>query len=242
MRAELLVAHRGYQKCCPENSLVAYRRAIEAGALFVETDLQMSANGVPVLYHDVDMKRLSGVSARIDQFDAAVLQQTPLYEPKRLGQQFEAETIATLDDFVVLLQQFPLVTAYVEIKEECLERFGVNTVAQILDHLRPVLSQVVLISFDYDAIELARFLGVARVGIVLKQWHDQFLPMIRQIQPDCFFCNGLKVPDHVDLQQSAAPIVIYEVGDIELAHYWLQRGATQVETFDIVSLLEGADG
>lgn len=195
MRPELLVAHRGYQKCFPENSLLAYRRAIEAGALFVETDLQMSADGMPVLYHDVDMMRLSGVSARIDQLDAKVLQQTALFEPQRLGTQFNAEMIATLDEFVVLLQQFPSVTAYVEIKEECLERFGVNTVAQILDHLRPVLSQIVLISFDYDAIQLARFLGVARVGIVLKQWHDQFLPMIRQIQPDCFFVMLLRSPD-----------------------------------------------
>ncbi|MCD6526816.1 MAG: hypothetical protein J7K75_07505 [Desulfuromonas sp.] len=241
MRPEQLVAHRGYQKCYPENSLLAYRKAIEAGALFVETDIQMSADGVPVLYHDVEMMRLSGQSSRIDSIVAARLQQIPLSEPRRFGEQFFDETIATLDQFVCLLEQFPQVTAYVEIKKECLERFGGNTVAQIMDHLRPVLKQVVLISFDYNSVQRARILGAVRVGIVLKRWPDQHLPMIGQIQPDCFFCDVKRVPAGVDLAQSIAPVVVYEVGDVDQAHYWLQRGAAQVETFDIVSLLGGTD-
>ena len=52
-----LVAHRGYSSQYPENTLLAIEQAFIAGACFVECDVQLTQDGVPVLLHDVTQSR-----------------------------------------------------------------------------------------------------------------------------------------------------------------------------------------
>lgn len=47
-----LVAHRGYSRSYPENTLASYKAAIAAGAKALEIDIQFSADGVPIIMHD----------------------------------------------------------------------------------------------------------------------------------------------------------------------------------------------
>jgi len=54
-----IIAHRGYSSRAPENTLVAIEAAIAAGADAVEFDLHVTADGVPVLFHDEDLPRTS---------------------------------------------------------------------------------------------------------------------------------------------------------------------------------------
>lgn len=238
MHVGQFVAHRGYRHKYPENTLLAHQKAVDAGALFVETDIQMTADGVPVLYHDIDMLRLSGLQQKLDEFTADQLTDVVVSEPERLGCRFQQEPVATLEAFVAWLAGVPHVTAYIEIKPECRQSYGLNAVSQILHRLRPVFSQVVVISFDLDIVGLARHLGTPRVGVVLSTWQTKDMSVVPQIQPDVFFCDSYLVPEGVDLMSLSAPVVIYEVSDCPSAEYWLSRGASQVETFRIGTMLE----
>lgn len=47
-----IIAHRGASAACPENTMIAFERALELGATGIETDVQMSADGRLVLIHD----------------------------------------------------------------------------------------------------------------------------------------------------------------------------------------------
>jgi glycerophosphoryl diester phosphodiesterase len=58
-------AHRGVWTRAPENSLAAIRESITAGADYLETDVQMSRDGVLVVAHDSDFSRLGGVAKRV---------------------------------------------------------------------------------------------------------------------------------------------------------------------------------
>lgn len=69
------IAHRAYHDRAagrPENSRAAFRAAIEAGYA-IETDIQPSADGVPMVFHDYDLKRLTGLPGRIRGRTAAEL-------------------------------------------------------------------------------------------------------------------------------------------------------------------------
>lgn len=55
--APLVVAHRGASGQAPENTLAAFRLAIGQGAAAVECDVQLSADGVPVVIHDGSVDR-----------------------------------------------------------------------------------------------------------------------------------------------------------------------------------------
>lgn len=72
----LVIAHRGDWSAAPENS----RAAIAAARAFdmVEIDLQLSADGVPMLMHDPTMARTTGRAETLGAHDAATLRTVPL--------------------------------------------------------------------------------------------------------------------------------------------------------------------
>lgn len=53
----LNIAHRGYSGKFDENTMMAFKKAIEYGADGIETDIQLSKDGVPVIIHDETLDR-----------------------------------------------------------------------------------------------------------------------------------------------------------------------------------------
>jgi glycerophosphoryl diester phosphodiesterase len=69
------VAHRGLHDIgagIPENSRAAFKAAITAGYA-IECDVRLTADGVPIVFHDGDLKRLTGVEGHADRLTAAEL-------------------------------------------------------------------------------------------------------------------------------------------------------------------------
>jgi glycerophosphoryl diester phosphodiesterase len=73
-----IIAHRGFAAHFPENTLPALEGALDAGASSLEWDVQVTADGVPVLIHDDDLDRTSDgrgpvhtrTSAELSRLDA----------------------------------------------------------------------------------------------------------------------------------------------------------------------------
>jgi glycerophosphoryl diester phosphodiesterase len=64
-RAIEITGHRGSKVRAPENTLSALRQAIDEGADFAEIDVQTTADGVVVLLHDADLRRVASVNRRL---------------------------------------------------------------------------------------------------------------------------------------------------------------------------------
>ena len=56
----LLIGHRGAPDQAPENTASAFKAAIDAGALIIETDVRLSKDGFIVVAHDIDFSGLGG--------------------------------------------------------------------------------------------------------------------------------------------------------------------------------------
>jgi glycerophosphoryl diester phosphodiesterase len=56
-----VIGHRGAAAYAPENTLESFREARRRGAVWVETDVKLTADGVPILMHDESLKRTTGV-------------------------------------------------------------------------------------------------------------------------------------------------------------------------------------
>ncbi|KAH7555507.1 hypothetical protein BM1_07130 [Bipolaris maydis] len=63
------IAHRGYKAKFAENTLAAFKGAVEVGADGLETDLHLTRDGVVVLSHDKDLKRCFGRDEKIIDCD-----------------------------------------------------------------------------------------------------------------------------------------------------------------------------
>ncbi len=65
-----IIAHRGASLEFPENTLAAIQGAIDAGADWVEIDVQESADGVVVVIHDSDLKKIAGNAIKVREATA----------------------------------------------------------------------------------------------------------------------------------------------------------------------------
>lgn len=62
-----MIAHRGASAELPENTLAAFRRALEVGVDGIELDVHTTADGVPVVFHDATLRRLTGRPGRVSR-------------------------------------------------------------------------------------------------------------------------------------------------------------------------------
>jgi glycerophosphoryl diester phosphodiesterase len=73
-----ILAHRGLAREAPENTLLSFLQALAAGATHLETDVQVTRDGIAVLCHDPDLARLVGRATRIDELPFAQLKKIDL--------------------------------------------------------------------------------------------------------------------------------------------------------------------
>lgn len=112
-----LVAHRGLMANYPENTLIALESALLCGASYIEFDVQCTADGELVVFHDVDLHRTTGINGSLFEMSYAELKNIRAHEPERFSLAFFNQHIPRLSDVVQLLQNYPRATAFVEIKK-----------------------------------------------------------------------------------------------------------------------------
>ena len=52
----VVLAHRGGAEEAAENTLESFEYSISLGCKFIETDVQVSSDGIPYIFHDDDLK------------------------------------------------------------------------------------------------------------------------------------------------------------------------------------------
>ncbi|WP_221584864.1 glycerophosphodiester phosphodiesterase family protein [Microbacterium sp. G2-8] len=101
-----VIAHRGASAYAPENTLSAFRVGIEQRATLIESDVQLSKDGVPVLLHDTTLTRTTNVEEVFPDRASHFVGDYTLDELKQLdagswfGEEFAGEQIPTLAEMV----------------------------------------------------------------------------------------------------------------------------------------------
>lgn len=228
-----LIAHRGYARHYPENTLVAFSAAVGAGARYIETDVQLSADGVPVLFHDRSLERVCGVAGAVHDYTAAQLARFAAAEPDRFGYRFAQNPLATLAQFAEFVAATPGVTAFVELKRVALTQFGnARVLAAVAPILQPIAARTVLISFDREVLLAARRYpapGWHALGGVVDYWRER--EAFKTLAPEYLFCDSEGLPRFGRLHFGTAKIAVYEVVDAAYARRLARRGVALIETF-----------
>ena len=234
-----LVAHRGYPEHFPENTLIGIEAAIRTGARLVEIDVQLSADEVPVLLHDQNLQRVAGFKGTVYHLSYDQLYEIHPSEFERFGYRYTQIRIPTLVEFCELLQKWPGVTAFVELKSASIEHFGPAVVLnRVLRDIQSVASQVVIISFSFEILRAARKQGVAALGVILSKWRDRKAAIVREIKPQYAHSNVNLLPRWGKLRVDNAKLVVYEIVKAKLAVDLAARGVDFVETFAIGEMFE----
>lgn len=239
MPPPIIVAHRGYAARYPENTLAALQAAVAAGARWLEFDIQLSADAVPVLLHDADLKRTAGRPGSVFELTARQLQEIAVGEAERLGERFASVHIPTLAGVVEWLESEPQVQAFVELKVESIQHFGAGRVCRaVADVLSSVRDRCVLISYDDAFLSAARRTLPMRIGWVLADWDEAHRQRARILAPDVLFINQARLPpEPAPLWPGPWQWAAYEITSGDQALGLAARGITFIETMAIGELL-----
>ena len=86
-----ILAHRGSTEGgAVENTLEAFRFALDSGLKYLETDVQVTKDGVAVLFHDDDLRRVAGVKRKVSDFKLTELQSIRIGDISRIPTLSEA--------------------------------------------------------------------------------------------------------------------------------------------------------
>jgi len=234
-----LVAHRGYMQSYPENTWLGLQAALTAGACWIEFDLQMCADGQFILLHDTDFMRTANTPVSVFDIDTERLMDISVHEPARLGDRYAPLPVCDLDSVLLRLPAFPNVRAMVEIKQESLEKWGLERVMDaLLEKLKPHLSQCVLISYSHRALSYARERDSIDIGWVLDVYDREHLRRAKLLDPQFLICNERKISQRQTPWAGTWQWMLYDISDPALALQWAARGIELIETRAIGSMLQ----
>lgn len=196
------LAHRAYHDRAagrPENSRAAVRAAIEAG-YGIEIDIQPSADGVAMVFHDYDLRRLTGAAGRIRGLTAAELGNIALLDGD--------EGIPTLAEVLAIVAgQVPLL---IEVKDQD-GNMGPNVgpLEQAIAHdLKGYEGPVALMSFNpHSVAALAGFAPDVPRGLTTGAYSPEGSPLLTAARRD----ELRQIPD---LVRTGSSFISHEVADL----------------------------
>ncbi|HEX4299840.1 MAG TPA: glycerophosphodiester phosphodiesterase family protein [Gammaproteobacteria bacterium] len=234
-----LVAHRGYPSKYPENTLLGIQAAVAAGAHWFEFDVQLSRDHVPYLCHDDSLERTAGLARTIMELSAAELAKVDVGYASRFGDRYRGTPPTPLKELVAWLGSQRQVQAFVEIKAESLEHFGHETVVgRVMDAIRPVLGQSVVISFDALCLKLARQRGAGPVGWALEDAGAETVKTATAFKPEYLFASTRSFTEAYAALKGPWQWAVYQVQDPAQAVALTEQGADMVETDAIGEMLD----
>jgi glycerophosphoryl diester phosphodiesterase len=229
-----LVAHRGDARDYPENTLPAFSSALELGLRYLELDVHLASDGVPMVIHDHRLERTTGQQGVVFDLTAAELAHLDAGDAERFGDRYQGTRIPRLTDVLALVESRPDVTLFVEIKRASLERFGhEEVVAAVVAAIQPAVDQCAVISFDLPAIHRVRQLAGVPIGWVLSKYDEPSRMKYEALAPDFLFCDHLALPPAGALRRGPWRWAIYEVDDFQLATQLAARGVDYIETMAV---------
>jgi glycerophosphoryl diester phosphodiesterase len=73
-------AHRGGSIEAPENTIEAFQYALDLGCKYIETDVQLSSDGIPYIFHDDDLKRLLNKEIQFNSLQSSEVDKLMLFQ------------------------------------------------------------------------------------------------------------------------------------------------------------------
>jgi glycerophosphoryl diester phosphodiesterase len=144
----MIFAHRGASHYRPENTLSAYRYAYELGADGIEVDVQLSRDGVPVLYHDWTFDKITGEQNLVTEMSSADIKK--LDAGSVFSDKFKGEQVPFLDELLSVVPDTKYVN--IEIKKTAFESRPLEEMVVEAVYRHHLEDRVIFSSFNHNSI------------------------------------------------------------------------------------------
>ncbi len=255
-----ICAHRGARSIAPENTWFAMEQARQCGADLWETDVQLTADGEPVLFHDTTLERTTDISdhpefsdrsIRVTDFTAAelvtlnagswFLSADPFKTVASgdVSEEFypaiKEQKIPRLNDVLEYCRgnNFPL---NLEIKDQRGTTADGQIVGKVLTCLKESETEglVLISSFNHDYLRQVKQLNpcIAIAALVEKHHPENLLKYLRSLDVDAYHPDkSITSPEQVrELVAAGMRVNLWTVNDLDRAKEFIAAGTTFICT------------
>ena len=220
-----IIAHRGFSGIYPENTMLAFRKAIEIGADGIELDVHLSKDGQVMIIHDEALKRTTGLDGVISDYTRAELEKISAGKTK--NDEFGFTPIPSLEEYLAFMAEhkdkftnIELKTApvyYPEIEEKTLE----------LVRKFDLEKNIIYSSFNWLSVERMQRLGtISETGLLfsgMKLYNQAHIIKslgINYFHPDFNDLTDEIVKSYLDNKVGLNVWTVNEIEDMKVCLSW----------------------
>ncbi len=220
-----VIAHRGFSGVYPENTMLAFKKAIEVGADGIELDVHLSKDGEVMIIHDEALKRTAGVEGLVSDYTRLELEKISAGKTK--NDEFGFTPIPSLDEYLAFISRhkdkitnIELKTApvyYPEIEEKTLE----------LVRKYDLENNVIYSSFNWLSIErMQRLKTLSQTGLLfsgMKLYNQAHIIKslgINYFHPDFNDLTDVIVKSYLDNKVGLNVWTVNEIEDMKVCLSW----------------------
>lgn len=229
------ISHRGESKDAPENTMSAFRLAVERDTDGIETDIHLTKDGKLVCIHDSDTKRVAAQSRIVEESTFAELLELDFCNGK---EQYRGEKIPLFRELLSLMK--PDKRYFIEVKEN--DEAVLKAMAEELKAMKIAPEQIVMISFHQDMVQLSK----KYMPEIKTLWLTGFKENDGVFHPNKEECAGILAEIHADgvdadaneavfnkemidfLKSKGYVISIWTVDDPEKAARYIEMGVDAI--------------
>jgi glycerophosphoryl diester phosphodiesterase len=229
-----IIGHRGAARFAPENTLESIHTAHDMGVTWVEFDVKLTKDSVPILMHDDTLERTTNGSGNVSDYTYAQISELECGQWFSSG--FAGIKIPTLTEALDVLLTHNM-GVNIEIKP-CAGR-EIETSEVVMDVLTQgwdELDQMLISSFSYVSLETCKDMApdFARGFLMETEWPENWKELSEYLEVSSYNIDGRtvtreQIEDIMDLQK---PILAYTINDPMLARQLRAWGVDSVFTDD----------
>lgn len=226
----LVVAHRGSSGTAPENTIASFRQAIISGAHCIEIDIQVTSDGIPVVFHDKWLSRTTNGAGLIQSVTFKELQKFDSGE--WFSKNFIGEKIPSLENILSLAKSDILIN--VELKN-----LGLNFkrhIEKIIDLVEQYdyNDKTIVSSFYYNQLAFLKKIAPKIPTAAIRIPKDTTLPseIAQKIECQGFVCSIFELDEIIsqDVQNSGLFLGVYSVDSPEELNFVLNYNVKAIVT------------
>jgi glycerophosphoryl diester phosphodiesterase len=234
-----ITAHRGAKVAAPENTMAAFRAAMDAGATYAELDVQHTRDRVLVVVHDGDLMRMGDDPRKVGELTAAEIATIDI--GRKYDAKFAGERPPTLEQVIDLVRG--RMRLNIELKYNVPDPGLAPAVVELLRR-EDFLDQVVITSLDYAALKQVESLEPRlRTGHIVTA----AVGNVVRTEADFLSLNAARATPSLIRRAHAAgkEVHVWTVNEPELMLRMIERGVDNVITDDpalLVRVLQERNG
>lgn len=153
VRDKKMIAHRGYSSKAPENTLPAFRLAVESGFWGVECDVHKTWDGQFVVMHDDNLARMCGYNVKIEALTLKEIKEFPIIAGAKISS-YPGLQVPSLEEYLAVMAGNSKVHPVIELKDVYTE----EELGEIVDLVR-----------DYGLLERTLFISIYQTNLIALQ-------------------------------------------------------------------------